>query len=102
MSRFAPTYNIGVLLKNPAEDISDERTADAFITGLRRLEFIEEMGRIRPKNVSELMDIAIKLHMAKTLITIREHSHPRMIDLIVTITRSVGPVTMRAIVHTVK
>jgi hypothetical protein len=42
------------------EDISDERAIDAFIVGLRRLDFVKEMGRIKPKIVSELMDVANK------------------------------------------
>jgi hypothetical protein len=35
-----------------------ERTVDAFINGLRRQDFIEEMGRINQNKVSKLMDIA--------------------------------------------
>jgi hypothetical protein len=46
------------IIKNSVEDVSDERTVNAFISGLCRLEFIEEMGRIKPKKVPELMDIA--------------------------------------------
>jgi hypothetical protein len=38
---------------------------DAFITLLHRLEFIKEMGRIRPKKVSELMDVANKFANGK-------------------------------------
>jgi hypothetical protein len=48
------------IIKNSPEDVSDKRAVDTFITWLRHLEFIEEMGRIRPKKVSELMDIANK------------------------------------------
>jgi hypothetical protein len=48
------------VIKNSAKDVSDEQAVDAFITGLHRPEFIEEMGIIRPKKVSELMDIANK------------------------------------------
>jgi hypothetical protein len=46
------------IIKNSAEDVSDERAVDAFIIGLHRLEFIEEMGHLKPEKVSELMDIA--------------------------------------------
>jgi hypothetical protein len=35
--------------KNTAENISDEREIDAFNNGLRRTDFIEELGRARPK-----------------------------------------------------
>jgi hypothetical protein len=44
--------------KNSAEGISEERAIDAFVLGLRHLDFIEEMGRTKLKTVSELMDVA--------------------------------------------
>jgi hypothetical protein len=37
---------------------SDERAIDAFIVGLRRRDLVKEMGRIKPKIVSDLMDVA--------------------------------------------
>ena len=46
------------ILKNAAEDISEERAIDAFIGGLRRQEFKEELGRVKPKTIGHLMDIA--------------------------------------------
>jgi hypothetical protein len=46
--------------KNSAKDVSDERAIDAFVLGLRRSDFIEDMGRTKPKTVSELMDVANK------------------------------------------
>jgi hypothetical protein len=39
-------------------EVSDERAIDAFIVGLRRGDLVEEMGRIKPKTVSNLMDVA--------------------------------------------
>jgi hypothetical protein len=45
-------------IKNSAENISNEWAVEAFVTGLRRPEFIENMGCIKPRSVSELMDIA--------------------------------------------
>jgi hypothetical protein len=39
------------------KDVSDERAVDAFSAGLRRLDLVEELGRTRPKTVSELMDV---------------------------------------------
>jgi hypothetical protein len=45
---------------NSVEDVSDEQAIDAFILGLRHPDFIEEMGHIRPKAVSKLVDIANK------------------------------------------
>jgi hypothetical protein len=45
------------IIKNSAEDVSDKRAVDAFSAGLRRLDLVEELGRTRPKTVSELMEI---------------------------------------------
>jgi hypothetical protein len=46
------------IIKNSAVKVSDERAMDAFIIGLRRGDLVEEMGRIKPKIVSDLMDVA--------------------------------------------
>jgi hypothetical protein len=46
------------LIKNSAVKVSDERAIDAFIIGLRRGDLVEEMGRMKLKIVSELMDVA--------------------------------------------
>jgi hypothetical protein len=46
------------IIKNSAENVSDERAIDAFAFGLRRSDLVEELGRIRPKTVSELMEVA--------------------------------------------
>jgi hypothetical protein len=46
------------IIKNSAVEVSVERAIDAFTLGLRRGDFVEEMGRIKPKTVSDLMDIA--------------------------------------------
>jgi hypothetical protein len=46
------------LIKNSVVEVSDERAIDAFIIGLRRRDLVEEMGRIKPKTVSDLMDVA--------------------------------------------
>jgi hypothetical protein len=43
---------------NLAENISDERAIDAFVFGLRRSDLVEELGRIRPRTVLELMGVA--------------------------------------------
>jgi hypothetical protein len=40
------------------ENISDERAIDAFVLGLHHSDLVEEMGRIKPRTVSELMEIA--------------------------------------------
>jgi hypothetical protein len=46
------------IIKNSAEDVSDEWAVDAFSVGLRRLDLVEELGRTKPKKVSELMEVA--------------------------------------------
>jgi hypothetical protein len=46
------------VIKNSAEDISDERAIDAFSAGLRRSDLVEEVGRTKPRIVSELMEVA--------------------------------------------
>jgi hypothetical protein len=48
------------VIKNSAEDVSDERAIDAFSSGLHRTDLVEEIGRARPKTVSELMETANK------------------------------------------
>jgi hypothetical protein len=44
------------IIKNSAEDVSDERAIDAFTAGLRRSDLVEEIGRTRPTIVAELME----------------------------------------------
>jgi hypothetical protein len=44
--------------QNSAEDVSDDRAIDAFSAGFRRLDLMEEIGRTKPRTVSELMDVA--------------------------------------------
>jgi hypothetical protein len=46
------------VIKNSAEDVSDERAIDAFSSGLRRADLVEEIGRARLRTVSELIEIA--------------------------------------------
>jgi hypothetical protein len=46
------------VIKNSAEDVSNERAIDAFSAGLRRSDLAEEIGRIKPRTVSELMEVA--------------------------------------------
>jgi hypothetical protein len=48
------------IIKNSAEDVSDERAVDAFSAGLCRSDLVEELGRTRPRMVSELMEVAKK------------------------------------------
>jgi hypothetical protein len=46
------------IIKNSAEDVSDERAVNAFSAGLHHLDLIEELGRTKPKTVSELIELA--------------------------------------------
>jgi hypothetical protein len=46
------------VIKNSTGDVFDERAIDAFSAGLRRSDLVEEIGRIKPRTVSELMEIA--------------------------------------------
>jgi hypothetical protein len=46
------------VIKNLAEDVSDERAIDAFLAGLHRSNLVEEIGRTKPRTVSELMEVA--------------------------------------------
>jgi hypothetical protein len=46
------------VIKNSAEDVSDERAIDAFSSGLRHSDLVEEIGRTRPRIVSKLMEVA--------------------------------------------
>jgi hypothetical protein len=48
------------IIRNSAEDVSDERAIDAFSEGLRRSDLVEEIGRTRPTTVGELMEQANK------------------------------------------
>jgi hypothetical protein len=46
------------LIKNSAVEVLDERAIDAFIVGLRQRDIVKEIGRIKPKTVSDLIDVA--------------------------------------------
>jgi hypothetical protein len=48
------------VIKNSAEDVSDERAIDAFSAGLRRADLVEEIGRTRHTTVVELIEEANK------------------------------------------
>ena len=48
------------IIKNSAEQVSDERAIDAFVNGIRRQDLVEEIGRIAPTTIGQLMDTANK------------------------------------------
>src|SRR5215218_7582578 len=45
-------------LLNAAEDVSVDRAIDAFSDGVQREGYIEELGRMKPKTITKLMEIA--------------------------------------------
>jgi hypothetical protein len=45
------------IIKNSTEDVSDERAVDAFLAGLRCSDLVDELGRTKPRTVSELMEV---------------------------------------------
>ena len=48
------------IIKNSAEHVSDERAIDAFVGGIRRQDLVEEIGRLAPTTIGQLMDTANK------------------------------------------
>ena len=46
------------ILKNSAEDISDERAIDAFRRGLQRVEFKEQLGQMKVRTLTRLLELA--------------------------------------------
>jgi hypothetical protein len=46
------------VIKNSAEDVSDERAIDSFSSGLHHSYLVEEIGRTMPRTMSELMEAA--------------------------------------------
>jgi hypothetical protein len=65
------------ILKNTAEDISEERAIDAFNTGLRRRDLKEELRRVKPKTIAHQMDIANRSADGEDSL---HNSHARSID----------------------
>jgi hypothetical protein len=64
------------IIKNSAVEVSDERAIDAFTLGLRRGDLVEEMGRIKPKTVSDLMDIANRFAYAEDVCNNKRRRSP--------------------------
>jgi hypothetical protein len=65
------------IIKNSAEDVSDEWAIDAFSASLRRSDLMEELGRTSPKTVSELMEIAKKFTDGEDAYNNKEHVHQK-------------------------
>ncbi|KAK1663298.1 hypothetical protein QYE76_051457 [Lolium multiflorum] len=73
MRKYIQRWNI---IKNSAENISDERAIDAFVAGVRRGDFVEDLGRTNPKTVSALMEIANKWADGEDAVHNKRHRSP--------------------------
>src|SRR3954466_8841997 len=47
-----------MILKNSAEDISDESAIDTFRRGLQRVEFKEQLGQMKVRTLAKLLELA--------------------------------------------
>jgi hypothetical protein len=83
-----------IIIKNSVVDVSDERAIDAFTVGLRRADLVKEMGRIKPKIVSELMDIATDSRTAEMLVITKGHDHLKTTEETCIAIRGEDPATM--------
>src|SRR6266567_9601678 len=63
-------------IRNAAVSISDERVIDAFHDGIRRKDFIEELGKKNPKTVAKLMEIANKWADGEDALHNKRHRSP--------------------------
>jgi hypothetical protein len=79
------------LIKNSAVKVSDERAIDAFIIALRRRDLVKEMGRIKPKIVSYLMDVANRFADGEDACTTSERDPQRTIEEIDMEVKGDGP-----------
>jgi hypothetical protein len=78
------------IIKNSAVEVSDERAIDTFTLGLRRGDQVKEMGRIKPKTLSDLMDIANKFAEGKVaqfyqvfkVVCLQKNSRPIFMQLL--------------------
>jgi hypothetical protein len=68
------------VIKNSAEDISDERAIDAFSAGLHRSDLVEEIGRTRPTTVAELMEEANRFADGEDAYNNKEDVHQKLIE----------------------
>ena len=73
MRKYIQRWNI---IKNSAENISDERAIDAFVAGVRRGDFVEALGRTNPRTVSALMEIANRWADGEDAVHNKRHRSP--------------------------
>jgi hypothetical protein len=65
------------IIKNSAENISDERALDAFVAGIRRRDFVEDLGRTNPKTIAALMEIANRWADGEDVVHNKWHRSPK-------------------------
>jgi hypothetical protein len=85
------------IIKNSTVEVSDERAIDAFTLRLRQGDLVEEMGRIKPKTISDLMDIANRFTDGKDAC-----NNQKTIGEIDTVAKGEDPATTATLVLTVK
>jgi hypothetical protein len=68
------------VIKNSAEDVSDEKAIYAFSAGLRHSDLIEEVGRTRPRTVSELIEVANRFADGKDAYNNKRGAHQKSIE----------------------
>jgi hypothetical protein len=68
------------IIKNSAEDVSDERVVDAFLAGLRRSDLVEELGRTKSRTISELMEVANKFVDGEDVYNNKRHVYQKSIE----------------------
>ena len=73
MRMYIQRWNI---IKNSAENISDERAIDAFVAGIRRRDLIEDLGRSRPRTIADLMEIANRWADGEDVVHNKRHRSP--------------------------
>jgi hypothetical protein len=73
MRMYIQRWNI---IKNSAENISDERAIDAFVAGIRRGDLIEDLGRSRPRTIADLMEIANRWADGEDVVHNKRHRSP--------------------------
>jgi hypothetical protein len=73
MRTYIQRWNI---IKNSAENISDERAIDAFVAGIQRGDFVEDLGRTNLRTVSALMEIANRCADGEDAVHNKRHRSP--------------------------
>jgi hypothetical protein len=90
------------IIKNSAVEVSDERAIDAFTLGLQRGDLVEEMGQIKRRTVSELMDIANRFADIEDACNNKRTQSPNMTGETDTIVKGEDPAAMTTTVLIVK